>query len=286
MRIAGENIKIREGGLTINYDDYGPAYASVVIFIHGFPFNKHMWDMQTEVLKSNYRVISYDLRGFGESEAGHRELSLDNLTLDLINLMDKLHIRKAAVCGLSIGGSIALNAVEKYPDRFTALILSDAQCSPDPPNNKEEKLKIIRSIQQNGISQFAEQSLRRYFASVSFHRRKEEVKAARKMILSNPAGTICKTLMQLEQKKDICEGLNDIRIPVLILVGKEDQVTPPGDAEFMHEHIRDSSLAVIEYAGHLPNLENTFEFNKHLKRFIDKVSSKRILSEPTISHRI
>ena len=135
--------------------------------------------MQTEVLKSNYRVISYDVRGFGESEASG-EYSLDNMTQDLLKLMDHLQVKKAAVCGLSMGGSIALNAVEKFPSRFTALILSDVHCRPDRPGSKEEKLKTIASIREKGIIQFAEQSLRKYFASVSFHRRREAVKAARK----------------------------------------------------------------------------------------------------------
>src|SRR5687767_13707526 len=125
MRIAGDDIKITETNLTINYDDYGPVYAPVVIFIHGFPFNKHMWDMQTEVLKSNYRVITYDIRGYGGSHAVRNDYSIDTLTEDLIHLMNKLNIKKAAVCGLSMGGSIALNAIEKYPERFNALILSD-----------------------------------------------------------------------------------------------------------------------------------------------------------------
>jgi 3-oxoadipate enol-lactonase len=285
MRIAGDNIKIKESNLTINYDDYGPVYAPVVIFIHGFPFNKHMWDMQTEVLKSNYRVITYDIRGYGGSHAERNDYSIDTLTDDLIHLMDKLNIKKAAVCGLSMGGSIALNAIEKYPDRFNALILSDTHCKPDSKETKEERLRSINSIKEKGIKYFAEESLKNYFASTSFVRRKEEIRAARRMILNTPVSSICNTLLELEQKKEICSKLNLIKIPVLILVGKEDSVTPPGEAKYMHERIAGSSLKVIEYAGHLPNLENTFEFNQHLKKFIDKVCKQKKLLIPVTADK-
>src|SRR4051812_41580832 len=129
MRIAGENIKINENSLVINYDDYGPIYAPAVVFIHGFPFNKSMWHMQSEALKSNYRVISYDIRGFGDSTSPFNNHSLETLTGDLIQLMDKLLLKKVTLCGLSMGGYIALNAVEKYSTRFNGVILCDVHCS-------------------------------------------------------------------------------------------------------------------------------------------------------------
>jgi pimeloyl-ACP methyl ester carboxylesterase len=280
MRVAGDNIKIEEPSLTINYDDYGPVYAPVVIFIHGFPFNKHMWDMQTEVLKSNYRVITYDIRGFGESQAEGKDFSLDTLTRDLIHLMDKLQIPKAAVCGLALGGSIALNAVDKYPERFTALILSDTHCGPEIKPNKDETLSIIRTIREKGIKFFAEFSLKQYFASTSFVRRKEEVRSARKMIMNTSVSSICNTLMNLKVDDEVCKRLPEIKVPVLIMVGREDEITTPADAQYLHEQIPGSTLKVIEYAGHLPNLENTYEFNQHLRKFMDKVCRMRKLSEP------
>jgi 3-oxoadipate enol-lactonase len=285
MRIAGDDIKIKESNLTINYDDYGPVYAPVVIFIHGFPFNKHMWDMQTEVLKNNYRVISYDIRGYGGSFPSNPDFSIDTLTNDLIHLMDTLKIAKAAVCGLSMGGTIALNAVEKFPARFTALILSDTHCKPNVSETKEDRLKSLKILKEKGLRHFAEESIKHYFASTSFVRRKEEVRAARKMILNTSITSICKTLLELEQKKDICNKLAEIHVPVLIMVGREDAVTPPGEAQFLHEQIPGSTLRIIELSGHLPNLENTFEFNSHLKSFVDKVCRRKVLSEPVIAHR-
>jgi 3-oxoadipate enol-lactonase len=285
MRTAGDNIKFTEGTLTINYDDYGPAYAPVVIFIHGFPFNKSMWDMQAEVMKNDYRVISYDVRGYGDSRAARTEYSLDVLSSDLIKLMDHLNVSKAAVCGLSMGGNIALSACEKYPDRFSALILSDTHCLPDARDTREERLKIIGNIKTKGIKYFAEESLRHFFASSSFQKSRDAVRAAKKMIMGTSVSSICNTLLTLDQNKHVCGHLQDIKIPVLIMVGREDHITPPQVAEQMHEKMPGSAFHIIEFAGHLPNLENSHAFNVLLKKFMDKVCKERKLLEPLFEHR-
>jgi 3-oxoadipate enol-lactonase len=285
MRTAGENLKIEGKNLTINYDDYGPVYAPAVIFIHGFPFNKNMWEMQTEALKSNYRVISYDVRGYGDSPALRNNFSLDELTNDLMTLINTLQLRKVALCGLSMGGYIALNAVEKYPERFSALILSDTHCLPDTRETKKDKMKILNCIKSKGLRNFADKSMKYFFASTSLKRKKEIVATARKMILSTSVSSICNTLLDLEQKREACSHLSEIKIPVLIMVGKEDAITPPTMARYMHEKIKGSSFYIIEYAGHLPNLENTDEFNRHLQKFMDKVRLTRRLSETALENK-
>ncbi len=121
-----------------------------------------------EVLKENYRVIAYDVRGHGNSDAGTEDFSIDLFATDLLNLMDALKIDKAILCGLSMGGYIALNAVENYPDRFDALILSDTTCTADTPEAKEKRMKTIESIRKNGVEKFADESITNLFAPESF----------------------------------------------------------------------------------------------------------------------
>jgi len=131
MRCIGNNIGIVINNLTVSYSDQGPDDAPVIIFIHGFPLNKSMWDIQVETLKKNYRVITYDIRGHGNSDPGMDEFFIELFVNDLLRLMEKLEIEKSILCGLSLGGYIALNAVLKYPDRFDILILNDTQCIAD-----------------------------------------------------------------------------------------------------------------------------------------------------------
>src|SRR5690606_2259848 len=116
----------------LSYDDVGEGELPV-IFLHGFPFDKTMWREQIDFLKTSFRVIACDIRGFGSSKDEESRLSIDLFGEDLIAFMDKLAINKAIICGLSMGGFIALNVLNRFPDRFEAVILCDTQCIDDSP---------------------------------------------------------------------------------------------------------------------------------------------------------
>src|SRR5690606_33917293 len=135
--------------------------------------------------------------------------------------------------------------------------------------------EILEAISRDGLKVFAEKSVKRFFASVSFLRMKEEVKAARKMILSTPVSSICNLLSELARTGPVCDHLERISVPVLILVGTEDSITPPEEAKVLQKKIPGSSLKTIRYSGHLPNMENSFEFNQQLRLFMDKVCRRR-----------
>ena len=112
MRNPGKNIKIIVNNLTVSYNDEGPDDAPVIVFIHGFPLNKSMWDAQVEELENNYRVIAYDIRGHGVSDSGSEDFTIDLFVSDLLGLMEALKIDKTVLCGFSMGGYIALNAID------------------------------------------------------------------------------------------------------------------------------------------------------------------------------
>ena len=271
MREIGNNIEITVNDLTVSYNDEGESGAPVIIFIHGFPFNKSMWDKQFKALKENYRVIAYDVRGHGNSDAGKGDFSIELFANDLLSFMDALKIDKAMLCGLSMGGYIALNAVENYPDRFDALILSDTTCVADTPEAKEKRLKAIESIKKSGMEKYAEESIKNLFAPESLSTKKEEIAAVREMIVNTSKQSLYKTLQAFYKRKETCSKLHDINVPVLIVVGKEDKITPPEAAQMMHEKIEDSILYIIEHAGHLSNIENPFDFNNQLEEFFSTV---------------
>jgi 3-oxoadipate enol-lactonase len=271
MRELGNNIKITVNELMISYNDEGKIGDPVIIFIHGFPFNKSMWNKQTKALKENYRIIAYDVRGHGNSGAGIEEFSIDLFAADLLSLMDKLKIDKAMLCGLSMGGYIALNAIENYPDRFDALILSDTTCLADTPEVKEKRLKTIESIRNDGVEKFADESIENLFAPESFTTKKKEIAAVREMIVHTTEESLYKTLRAFYERKETCSKLSDIYVPVLIMVGEEDKITPLAAAQLMQEKIKDSLLSIIEHAGHLTNIENPLEFNNKLEEFVSTV---------------
>jgi len=271
MRKSGSNIKVVINDLSVSYNDEGNAGDPVIIFIHGFPFNKSMWNKQEEALKENYRVIAYDVRGHGNSDTGTEDFSIDLFAADLLCLMDKLKIDKAMLCGLSMGGYIALNAVENYPDRFDALILSDTTCLADTPEVKEKRLKTIESIRKDGVEKFADESIKNLFAPGSFSAKEKEIAAVREMIVHTTEESLCKTLRAFYERKETCSKLSDIYVPVLIMVGEEDTIAPLAAAQLMNEKIKESSLSVIEHAGHLSNIENPSKFNNQLEEFVSTI---------------
>jgi 3-oxoadipate enol-lactonase len=268
MHYTGKNIPIKVNELTISYNDYGPENAPVIIFIHGFPLNKSMWDTQLDELKKYYRVIAYDIRGHGNSETGHGEFSIDIFVHELISLMNILQLDKVSLCGLSMGGYIALRAVEEFPDRFEALILSDTQCIADSTEAKAKRMMTIEKIKQHGVEKYADESIKNLFAAESFSTKKEEIAAVREMIVNTSGKSIFNTLHALAERKETCSRLQDINIPVLIMVGKEDKITPPDAARLMHEKIQHAAICIIEHAGHLSNMENPEEFNYQMKIFL------------------
>lgn len=257
--------------IEVSYSDEGPAVSPVIIFIHGFPFNKSMWNLQVDSLKDKYRLIRYDIRGHGNSGTGDEDFSIDLFASDLIGLMDALKIDRAILCGLSMGGYIALNAIGKYPERFDGLVLSDTQCIADTPEAKEKRIKTIEAIKHSGVKTYAAESIKNLFAPESLQTKLKETADVKEMILNTSVQSLCNTLHALSVRKDTCHLLPEIKVPVLILVGSEDKITPPAAAGFMHERIKGSMLKIIDHAGHLSNLENPGEFNDQLKKFIASV---------------
>lgn len=274
MRNKGTNIKIVVKNLTVSYNDEGPKGAPVIILIHGFPFNKSMWNDQIEMLTENFRVISYDIRGFGNSDAGTDDFSIELFVNDLLGLMDALKIEKAMLCGLSMGGYIALNAIENHPKRFNALILCDTNCVADTPEAVEKRMTTIENIDKHGVELFANESIKNLFAPISFVTNQEKIAVVKAMILKATVPSLTATLLALTKRKETCNKLPDIKVPVLILVGEDDKITPPAAARQMHKNIKGSILNVIENAGHLSNIENSYEFNIHLEKFISTIRLK------------
>lgn len=271
MRFKGNNFRIPIDNLMVGYSDEGLYDAPVVILIHGFPFNRIMWDKQVEVLKANYRVIAYDVRGHGNSDAGEEDFSIGLFAHDLVLLMDALKIEKAIICGLSMGGYIALNLIENYPERINALILCDTTCKADAPEGIEKRMKAIENIRGSGVEVYADGSLKNLFAHSSFTTRKKEIARVRQMMVKTSAQTIIGTLFALSKRKETCDILPEIKVPVLLLVGEEDSITPPAAAKFMHKKIKSSVWHMIQHAGHVSNLENPDMFNEHLMEFIASV---------------
>lgn len=263
----GNNLTIAVNNFHVSYDDVGEGTIPVIL-LHGYPFNKMMWQGQLDFFKSSYRLIPYDIRGFGKSTDEKSFLSIDLFADDLIQFMDELSIDKAIVCGLSMGGFIALNALKRFPDRFEALVLCDTQCIADTAEVKEKRYRIIDEIRVEGATNFKEEFTKNVFCKESVSSKKELVNNLRNVVFSNSQHIISMGLTALAERSATCSTLDEITIPTLIICGREDEVTPLAQSEFMHASIKGSILHVIDNAGHVSNLEQPDKFNKHLLDFL------------------
>ncbi|CAN5545883.1 alpha/beta fold hydrolase [soil metagenome] len=270
MLVNGKDITVHVNGVSICYNDLGTG-GTPLIFIHGFPFDKSMWKEQFEFFKEKQRVITYDIRGFGKSTSNDDEAGMALYADDLVKMLDALQIQKVIACGLSMGGYILLDAVSRYPERFEAIVLSDTQCIADSTEGKEKRYKTIEMIKAEGLNNFAEGFVKNVFCTESLEHKKDEVEKIKQVVLGTRKETVISALMALANRNERCTDLSNIDIPTLILCGEEDKLTPPAQSEFMHAHIANSKLTIIDGAAHLANIEQHEKFNVSMKEFISSL---------------
>jgi 3-oxoadipate enol-lactonase len=256
----------------LSYDDIGEG-STPVIFLHGYPFDKTMWEGQIKALKSTNRLIACDIRGFGKSADEESLLSIDLFGDDLITFMDKLDLNKVIICGLSMGGFIALNAYGRFPDRFEALILCDTQCIADTPEVRRKRYQVMEEIAVDGVKNFNEGFIKSVFHEDSLADKVDLVEKLRSVVFSNSQHIIIMGLTALAERSETCSILSEIVIPTLIICGREDEVTPLSQSQFMNANIEGSVLHVIDNAGHVSNLEQPDAFNSILLDFLSALSS-------------
>ena len=254
-------------GTKIYYVDEGQPSGSPIVLVHGFPLSHEMWASQVEVLKSAYRVVAFDLRGQGRSEVGDGQFTLEFLVDDLIALLDHLKIKQAVLCGLSMGGYVALRAVERNTQRVSGLVLCDTKSEGDTNETKLGRAASIRALKRFGVADYAETFLKGALAPTSLEDR-HIVEMAAKMIRQNQALGLCGTLLALAGRTDTTSFLPKIQVPTLILVGEQDTITPPEHSHRMQSLIQNSELHIIAQAGHMTNMENPTIFNTHLMKFL------------------
>lgn len=265
---------IQVNGIKLACIDLGGTTAPAVVLLHGFPFTHQMWQPQFNLLSKNFRVIAYDQRGHGASEVGDGQYMLEFFVDDLIGVLDHFKIDRAIVCGLSMGGYVALRAIERNPERIRALILCDTQAAADSNEAKLKRANSIKTVKKEGVKTFAEGFAKAVFSPESFQTRREAVMLITNLIQANSSLGICGALLALASRTDTATILPKINVPTCILVGEKDGITPPAVAHAMQEKIPNSELHVIPHAGHLSNLENVEVFNRHLMDFLDKIISR------------
>jgi 3-oxoadipate enol-lactonase len=257
---------IRVGDIQLAYTDAGLGMP--VVLLHGYPFNRTLWNEQVGALSNSYRVITPDLRGHGESDASPGAATMNRMAQDVAALLDQLEISRAVIGGLSMGGYVALAFYKQFPSRVRGLILADTRAQTDTEEGKQTRHQQAEKALAEGMAGIADAMLPKLLTPETVSKRPEVVKRVRDMMLKTKPEGAAGALLGMAEREDQTARLSEITCPTLILVGQEDPITPVQDSEKMHREISGSRLVVIENASHVSNLERTEQFNEELTRFL------------------
>lgn len=254
------------GGVDLAWEDAGQGPPVVVL--HAFPLHRGMWAAQREELARNYRVITPDFRGHGESGLAEEDSTMERLAGDVRGLLDELGLERVVLGGLSMGGYVAFAFYRRYAKRVAALILADTRAAADTPEGLKGRYELAGVAEHQGSEAVAERLLTRLFAPITPDRQPAVVAAAREMIrAASPAG-IARALRGMAARPDSTALLRKINCPTLVIVGAEDALTPPAEAEALAKAIRGAHLEILGGAGHLSNLEQPAKFTHLLEDFL------------------
>ena len=254
----------------ISVYSHGNSESVPILFVHGFPYENHMWDFQVNELQNYYYCITYDCRGLGASPAGSGQFTMESFVDDLKYIIDGLKINKPVLCGLSMGGYIALRAVERMEDYFSALILCDTKSEADNNEAKLRRAAGIKMINEEGIQKFVSGFIPTCFTENSIRNLPEYKATLERALTFDPVG-IKGCLLAMQGRTDTTAYLNKIKIPALVICGKEDKLSPPSAMKGLAEKISNSEFVVVPGAAHMTPLENPEFLNKVFFTFLNKI---------------
>jgi pimeloyl-ACP methyl ester carboxylesterase len=261
----GNSVQTQVNSITIAYNDQGVGLP--IVFLHAFPLNRTMWVAQENALSSQFRIITIDLRGHGESDAPLWRYTLDQSADDVRALLDQLEIKQALFAGLSMGGYILFVLYREYAERVKGLILADTRAQPDTAEGKNGRFQMAQTAYKKGPAAIADLMIPKLLSPSTIQSKPEIVRAVRKMIEGNQISGIAGDLMAMAERPDSVPLLKQVTCPTQIIVGELDQATPPTDATLMANQIPNARLAIIPDAAHLTNLEQPAAFNKIVTTF-------------------
>lgn len=251
-------------GIQLAYRVDGPEDAPVLVLVNSLGTNLDMWEPQMARFSSGLRVVRYDSRGHGASEVPTEAYTIEQLGRDLLGLLDALQIERAHICGLSLGGMVALWLAANAPERVDRAVLADTAARIGTAEGWTTRIALVSA---GGIDAVGEMVLAR-FLSERFRRQYPEMALQIRDMLqaTNPQGYIgaCAAL----RDADLRATLPAIHAPSLIIVGEEDEATPPAQAQELHNAIKRCELVMLSEAAHLSNVEQPEVFTSEVLAFL------------------
>ena len=246
----------------------------MLVFLHGFPFDRMLFHSSCLPLIDAYSVLIPDLPGFGESsffsEDAPTQFTMDAYADGLACLFSDLRIEKAVLCGLSMGGYIAMQFFRRYPQLLSGLVFCDTRSIPDSRETVKKRLDLADTAYQIGTATLAESMIPKLLSTNSQRYRENERFLFDMIARQRPSG-IAAAARGMALRDDSTPYLSEISVPTLVVGGEDDQISPPEAMTELASRIPGSELVLIKNAGHLPPLENPIAFENKVRCFADRI---------------
>jgi pimeloyl-ACP methyl ester carboxylesterase len=243
--------------------------GDAVVLLHAFPLSSAMWLAQREALSSSYRILTPDQRGFGSSPLGDDPPSLDLAADDIAALLDAEDLDGVVLAGLSMGGYVAMAFCRRHPDRLRGLVLADTKASADSAAARANRERIAAAVERDPESSvLADEVLPTLVGETTVTSRPAVYERVHGYVQAAPPAAVAWAQRAMAGRADSFGTLRAVEVPALVVVGEEDALSPPADAQTLVEALPDARLARIPAAGHLSALEAPEAFTAAVLDFL------------------
>jgi pimeloyl-ACP methyl ester carboxylesterase len=240
-----------------------------IVLLHAFPLDGRMWAPQVDALAPDYQVVVPDLRGFGAAREQAVEVAeMGLMAEDLARLLDELALDRVVVCGLSMGGYVALAFALRHPDRLRGLVLASTKAGADDEQAVAARLEMAERVLAEGVGFLPEVMLPVLLGQTSRRRRPDLVGRVTRLIREQDPAAVAAAQRGMARRPDVSDRLAAVTVPTLVLCGTEDEGFGPEVGRELAAAVPDARFVQIGEAGHLLNLEQPEQVNEALFDFV------------------
>jgi 3-oxoadipate enol-lactonase len=247
----------------IHFELTGPEHAPVLVLSNSLGTTFRMWDSQLDAFTSHFRLLRYDTRGHGGSSLTQGPYSIEQLSEDVVRLLDVLDLETVSFCGLSMGGMTGMNLGATAPKRFHKIVLCNTAAKIGSPEIWNAR---IEAVQKGGMKAVANAVVERWFTPGFRDSHPNEVGITLRMLEeANSEGYVanCAAVRDMDYRR----RLGAVQVPTLVVAGTHDPATPPSDGRFLETNISGAKYLELN-AAHLSNIEARQEFNRGVLAFL------------------
>jgi pimeloyl-ACP methyl ester carboxylesterase len=261
-------------GRSVRYLEAGEGEP--LLLLHAFPLSADQWQPQLAQIPRGWRAVAPDLRGFGGTPPESALLDATTIGIyagDALELMAHLEMPHAVICGLSMGGYVALAVVRRAPERVRGLVLADTRAAADSEEGRAGRDRMLALVNSEGPAGVAREMVPKLLNERSRRETPDLVDTHTEMILANTSAGIGAAIRAMKDRQDSTDLLGQITCPTLVIVGEADVLTPPSEAEVLERGIPGAQRHTIPGVGHLSNLEAPEAFCRALDGLLARVPS-------------